>query len=291
MSLFKKLWIFISKLWGGSTTTTTTTSTKGIPSTPNKKALCIGINNYPGTGSDLNGCVNDAKGWEAMGNSHGFGIKLLLDAQATIPKVITALEKLITEAVAGDELLVTYSGHGSNVADQNGDEADGRDETWYLYDGNLRDDKIRKILNKLPAGVKLTIISDSCHSGSVTRALLGAVSDESYCKARYMPPEDDIEAIAMSSLPINKSIAYPEEGMNHVLISGCKSTEYSYDASFNGRAMGAFSHNALLILRDNPNITYKDFYTKIQKKLPSSRYPQTPQLEGSKENKNQKFFL
>ena len=28
-----------------------------------KKALCIGINDYPGTGMDLRGCVNDADDW------------------------------------------------------------------------------------------------------------------------------------------------------------------------------------------------------------------------------------
>ena len=28
-----------------------------------KRALCIGINDYPGTGSDLAGCVNDAHDW------------------------------------------------------------------------------------------------------------------------------------------------------------------------------------------------------------------------------------
>ena len=27
------------------------------------KALCIGINNYPGTHMDLQGCVNDAEDW------------------------------------------------------------------------------------------------------------------------------------------------------------------------------------------------------------------------------------
>ena len=31
--------------------------------TMTKKALCIGINDYPGTDSDLQGCVNDATDW------------------------------------------------------------------------------------------------------------------------------------------------------------------------------------------------------------------------------------
>jgi len=28
-----------------------------------KKALCVGINDYPYDGSDLNSCVNDARAW------------------------------------------------------------------------------------------------------------------------------------------------------------------------------------------------------------------------------------
>ena len=37
-----------------------------------KRALCIGINDYPGTGSDLSGCVNDAKDWAGMLTGRGF---------------------------------------------------------------------------------------------------------------------------------------------------------------------------------------------------------------------------
>ena len=29
------------------------------------RALCVGINDYPGTNMDLAGCVNDAKDWQA----------------------------------------------------------------------------------------------------------------------------------------------------------------------------------------------------------------------------------
>jgi hypothetical protein len=105
-----------------------------------------------------------------------------------------------------------------------------------------------------------------------------------------MPPKDKMDAAALALLPINKGIFIPESGMKEILMSGCKSTEYSYDARFNGKSMGAFSHYALLILRDNPRITYNDFYVKLRQQLPSNQYPQTPQLEGSVENKNSYMF-
>jgi len=295
MTWLHRLMAFFKKLINGTTTTTTTTTTKGSYFT--KNAICIGINDYPGSQNDLHGCINDARAWKSMLENKGFAVSLVLDSDATINKITTALEKLVAQAEKGHELFITYSGHGSNVRDTSGDEDDGRDETWYLYDGNLLDDKIREILSKLPAEVKLTVISDSCHSGTITRAFLAATAKESHgivppirCKARYMPPEDEIEATSLASLAIKKQIFYPEEGMNHVLISGCMSTEYSYDASFNGKPMGAFSHYALLVLRDNPLITYNDFYTKLRRSLPSDRYPQTPCLEGSDKNKSALIF-
>ena len=35
-----------------------------------KKALCVGINDYPYEGNDLNGCVNDAKAWAKLLADH-----------------------------------------------------------------------------------------------------------------------------------------------------------------------------------------------------------------------------
>lgn len=48
-----------------------------------KTALCIGINNYPGTGSDLAGCVNDAKDWGSALEDRGYSVTSMLDGDAT----------------------------------------------------------------------------------------------------------------------------------------------------------------------------------------------------------------
>ena len=49
----------------------------------NRLALCIGINDYPGTGSDLAGCVNDAGDWAKTLGGHGFEVSTLTDKKAT----------------------------------------------------------------------------------------------------------------------------------------------------------------------------------------------------------------
>lgn len=79
--------------------------------------------------------------------------------------------------------------------------------------------------------------------------------------------------------------------MNEVLLSGCSPTEYSYDAKINGRYNGAMTWNSIQILKSNPVITFSDFHVKLRKNLPSSNWPQTPQLEGRQENKNRQMFI
>jgi len=265
MSFGKIIMKVLKVLFGGRTTTTTSTVTETTTSTVTdttttkqpsgkKKAICIAINDYPGTGNDLKGCVNDARNWaNLLKKVFNFHIlKMLLDSGAKKSLVVKALKELVSGAVAGDELVITYSGHGTQRPDYNRDEADGRDEAWCLYDGNLIDDEIQKIIAKVPQGVKLTVISDSCHSGTVTRAFMGAMGSEEYLKARYMPPEDDVDAFALAELPLGKEIFSPRSEMQEVLISGCKSTEYSYDARINGWATGAFSYYAIDIIKKNP---------------------------------------
>lgn len=292
MNLWKSILKFFGIYKPSETTTTTSTFTDSTTTRGNqKRSLCFGINNYPGTANDLNGCVNDANGWKELFRKKNFSlVTLLLDAQATRKNVKEEMLKLVKISEPGDILVITYSGHGTSIPDNDGDEPDGKDEAICLYDGLLTDDEIRNIMNGIKEGVKVTFISDSCHSGTVTRAFLSTIANDKYAKPKYMPPKDGMDAATLALLPTNKGIFIPESGMKEILISGCQSTEYSYDARFNGKNMGAFSHYALLILRDNPRITYNDFYSKLRQQLPSNQYPQTPQLEGSVENKNSYMF-
>src|SRR4030065_603519 len=92
-----------------------------------RRALCIGINDYPGTGSDLAGCVNDANDWAAAFTDRGFTVKKLIDRQAPGNAIRKAIESLVTGARKGDSIVVQYSGHGSFVPDEDGDEQGGTD--------------------------------------------------------------------------------------------------------------------------------------------------------------------
>ena len=59
-------------------------------------------------------------------------------------------EELMNKKIFEDNIIfVHYSGHGTQVRDKEGDEADGYDEALYLYDGPFTDDRMNEILSKI----------------------------------------------------------------------------------------------------------------------------------------------
>jgi uncharacterized caspase-like protein len=82
-----------------------------------KHALCIGINDYPGTDSDLADCVNDAHDWASVLTKRGFSVKKMLNQQATTKQMRSAIESLVLDAKKGDRVVIQYSGHGSFLPD------------------------------------------------------------------------------------------------------------------------------------------------------------------------------
>lgn len=244
-----------------------------------KRAVCVGINNYPGIFNDLKGCVNDAKDWSVLLQGIGFEVSLMLDSQATAQNVKAALQGLVDSTNAGDIAVFTYSGHGTQVVDRNSDEVDPYDEAIFLYDKSVIDDELRLILQGIHPQATLVVISDSCFSGSVTR-----IAGENAIP-RFVPP-----AVSTAGRVARRPFLLPEADMPEILISGCTDSEYSYDAEFDGRPNGAMTALALRVIKQNSNVTYREFYAGLRAFLPSEDYPQTPQLEGSDTNKDRKLF-
>lgn len=259
-----------------------------------KRSLHIGINNYPGTGNDLNGCVNDANDWQDALDARGFKTTMLLDAMATKANMREAIIDIVSETGRDDIAVITFSGHGSWVPDENGDEPDGRDEALCPYDIHmgeiLTDDELYAILCERERGARIIVISDSCHSGSVARMsnmIPGLEQDPwKFSKIRYMPPEIFLKRDSVR-LEKARRVERVTASTNKIraaslLLSGCKDIEYSYDAWFKGRANGAFTYVALHVLKTlPPDATYGTWYQKIREILPNVNYPQTPQISGS----------
>lgn len=275
-----------------------------------KKALCIGINDYPGTHMDLHGCVNDAQDWAAALAARGYATTSLLDSQASKAAMVAAMGDLIGSAVKGDTVVITFSGHGTYQPDSDGDEADGLDEALCPYDvqihhAALTDDEIHDIFLSRKAGVRLLLISDSCHSGTVTRAAPADPAADG-ARPRFLPmgnwlsddqlPKNRAGGIAAHIAALSSASpflrAYSRK-LGDLLISGCQEgpNNFSYDARINGRYNGAFTYYALKTLKDLPSdASYATWHKAMLKYLPSASYPQSPQLVGSRTARGMKVF-
>ncbi|KAK9698250.1 hypothetical protein RND81_08G091400 [Saponaria officinalis] len=142
-----------------------------------KKAVLIGCN-YPGTKAELKGCINDVKRIQrSLVDRFGFAeedINVLIDTdssyqQPTGKNIRRALQDLIHSAESGDILFVHYSGHGTRLPAETGDADDtGFDECIVPTDMNLiTDDDFKELVCHVPDGCRLTVVSDSCHSGGL----------------------------------------------------------------------------------------------------------------------------
>lgn len=137
-----------------------------------KKALIIGINDYPS--SPLHGCVNDATALGAILESNGdgspnFGVRMITSPASTITRPV--LREAIELLFAGDSemVLLYFSGHGY-IKSTGGYlvTTDAR-----KYDEGVSMDDILTLANHSKAKNKV-IIFDCCHSGAMgTPAIVG----------------------------------------------------------------------------------------------------------------------
>ena len=161
-----------------------------VPKEPGRKiALLVGISDYPQDVdlAYLPGAQNDPPLIERLLiDRFGFqpeDIKILLNEEATHENIVTTFHQwLIQRADENTEALFWYSGHGSLTADRSGvggAEHEGMDSTlvaWdsrlYAHDGayDIIDDELSSLLHALAKKTKkITVVTDSCHSGGVTR--------------------------------------------------------------------------------------------------------------------------
>lgn len=261
-----------------------------------KKAVLIGIN-YFGSGCALRGCQNDVDSMhEILVKTFGFleeNITILKDSRddwdhkladcPTRANVLAALNKLVAESASGDTLFVHYSGHGSHTKDKNGDEKDGEDEMiCTVDDSEILDDELNEILvKKLPEGVKLRCLFDSCHSGSVLDLPF------SWNFLDRVRIEND------SQSGLDKDC---------LMISGCKDSQTSSDAWISGNAKyeGAMTWAFIESLKNTKILggdevakpLWRDFIAELRQLLKKGRYDQVPQLDfGSKKLAKRVFDL
>ncbi len=142
-------------------------------------ALVIGIDAYQSIPA-LSGAVNDARDIADALAGQGAETVVLTDGQASRAAILAAWADLAARTGPGDRLIVTYAGHGSNEVEATpGEETDGRDENWLLAGfapfgpasgERIRDNEIAALIALAPQA-EVILISDSCHSGTVSREI------------------------------------------------------------------------------------------------------------------------
>ena len=247
---------------------------------PKGMSIHIGLNlvdpvHYQGWDGALSACEADAKDMYALAKKQKFeALPPILTRSATAKAVSDALTRAAEKLKKGDILLVTYSGHGGQTKDWNGDEADEMDETWVLYDRQLVDDELYKLWGKFRAGVRILVLSDSCHSGSVTRDVPDFIDGgprrramPGYVRKKVDKAQKEIYQAVQKK---NGSAEKAKIGASVLLISGCMDNQYSMDGARNGAFTGALKS---VWKGGGFKGSYRNFRDHIRAKLPDTQSP------------------
>jgi hypothetical protein len=288
----------------------------------------IGLNavdpkHYAGWSGDLVACEFDANDMAALAAAQKIKPTVLITSKATRANVLKAIRAAAKTLRAGDLFLLTYSGHGGQIPDVSGEEEDKKDETWCLFDGEFIDDELYNELGAFNAGVRIVVLSDSCHSGTVTRARVPETV-AGLGRSKMMPP-----SVAMRTYSMHKKFY---DGLQHavareargararavdpdaalaelhagatnrltqlagkleaavILISGCQDNQTSMDGDHNG----AFTEQLLRVWdegRFNPTGgTYVTFHAAIKAGMPSTQTPNFFTLGSVREFSRQRPF-
>ncbi len=186
-------------------------------------SLHIGINKYNHKGvtiPDLFCCHNDVNDLEAIALNKGFITTKLLDEQATYSNITNTLEKFAKQLENGDIFWLTYSGHGTQIPDLSSDESEKKDEAFVLYDRLFLDDEFNSYLAKFSEGVKIVVIVDACHSGTIHRGMKKV--------PRFVPSK------IWTDSTFKKEIIKEEIKASGILLSACQDKEVAFENDKNG---------------------------------------------------------
>jgi hypothetical protein len=246
-----------------------------------KKALLIGCNYTTIPSARLYGCINDIINVRnVLIDAYGYkasDIILLRDdinnanTLPTAKNIMDNLTKIIANSPTCEEIWIHYSGHGSNIADKNGDESDRYDEVIIPLDyqkvGVITDDIIFSVIKN--SKCKTLLFFDSCNSGSV-------------CDLQWN--FENRNGLFVKTMNPNHEISNP----NIFMISGCKDSEYANDiySTIYAEACGSFTNALIECLRNSGhNIGILTLHNNICKLLVSQGYKfQTPVLSSSSDN-------
>lgn len=276
-------------------------------SSPKKIALIIGIGKYqPNNGwKQIHGDNDIDIVRHALVNT-GFlekDILTLKNDQATKAGILNAFEKLLNNSSPGDIVVLHFSGHGQQISDINGDEADGLDEALVPYDApsyirentaytggtHLTDDELsawfKRIRYKVGANGQLVAFVDACHSGTISRGN-GLVRGEArpiiFSKSNGAKGQDN-------NRQTGSGYFQPDEINNNalgkfVLFTAAAAMEKNHE--YREKELGSLSYAIADAFENKIRSTqssYRDLFEYARNTMALIVPDQVPQLEGDKD--------
>jgi hypothetical protein len=217
-------------------------------------SIHIGLNEvdkkHYGTKAKLPYCLNDAETMYDLASSLGFESVKLLNEKAKSTDLLWVLDNAATELVSGDILFLSFSGHGCQFQDLNGDEEDHYDEAWALYDRILIDDELSLALARFKQGTRILVVSDSCHAGTITKSFneITPMDSEEYMKSLkqeanmiYRRNKNRYDAILKSISPNVRN----EIAASVILLAGCQDKQTAQAQAPDGIKYSLFTYHLL----------------------------------------------
>lgn len=287
-----------------------------------KRALLIGVGQYPHLPEalQLRGPPNDVRllqhVLESRLNFATSEIALLTDdlpaeSLPTRDNIVRELRRLGNEARKNDEILIYFSGHGTQqpdnpLSDAVDAEADGMDEVLCARDvrkitvqdgreipGGIVDDEIAVLLDApLRAGANVWMIIDSCHSGTAVRGdetVRGIPPDEFLSRNILADAKVTTRGAAALRDPLTPSLEESPDGEGRlVVLYAAQANEPTVEKRLprsgperKPHGLLTFSLTEVLSTRP-PGFTYRDVIDDLSRRyVEQSRTSPSPWMEGT----------
>lgn len=267
-------------------------------------ALLVGVTEYPALDERLwlRGPANDVVLMEQVLQQQGFTDDQILvlsqgengEGEPTRDAILGAIDDLAATVQPGDFVYLQFGGHGSQQP-ANGDpsELDGFDEIFLPSDVGPWDGRTGVVTNAIvdnelqprimalrEAGAFVFAVFDSCHSGTMLRAITADEQDRRLDPAQLGIPQDVIasaEAAAVRTRggpAVEESILSLDGGAGTADIGGyvafyaAQTTETTPELRLpagdpNRQTYGLFSYTIAQVLASNPGISYRQAQQQI----------------------------
>ena len=263
-------------------------------------AFIVGISDYINfdnvEGGDLPGAEHDARRIrDVLVMRRGFpeeNTRILLNHDATkaaIEEGVTGW--LVENARPGDNVVIFFAGHGSQMWDESGDEDDGLDETLAPAnvmadntDADISDDEFNDWLGMLPTD-NVIVILDNCNSGTGTRAVTP------FSRGRLLARDiDDVErpaTVTRRALPGQEEDAtgFDSQETRVLELAAAQPFQVAVDALFPATEGteafygGAFTTFLVQQLWKAPgDATYEEVFEDAYEALKRNRFQQDPYI-------------